>query len=217
MLTYAQFCALARAAEVVGERWTLLVVRELLLGPRRFTDLRDSLSPIAPSVLTERLGALEARGVIEHVAWPGPVPGKVYRLTADGEALRPAIHELTRWGSRYLFPARPSERFDPAWLRIVFEAYAAKRPTPLLSIAIYVDDGETPAAVVTGGPGGTQVLAVPIGPVSAALRGDPATILGIMSGKVGVAAAAAEGRLRMEGDTGAAGQIAALFATDDRT
>jgi DNA-binding HxlR family transcriptional regulator len=128
--TYPQFCALARAAEIVGERWTLLIVRELCLGPKRFSDLRRGLEPVTASVLTERLNSLEARGVVERYDWPGPIPGKVFRLTPDGEALRPVIHELTRWGARFLFPQRPGETFRGEWLRLVFEAYASKSASP---------------------------------------------------------------------------------------
>ncbi len=108
---YRQFCALARAAEVIGERWTLLVVRELLLGPKRFSDLRDRLDGISPSVLTERLGRAEVLGLVRQSILPPPAASTVYELTEDGRALEPAILELIRWGGRYLLPARKGDRF----------------------------------------------------------------------------------------------------------
>jgi DNA-binding HxlR family transcriptional regulator len=94
---YRHFCMTARALEVIGERWSLLVVRDLLPGPRRFTDLVGSLDPITPTRLTDRLRRLEAAGVIERK--PAETGKEVwYRLTGAGRALGPAIDELTLWG-----------------------------------------------------------------------------------------------------------------------
>jgi DNA-binding HxlR family transcriptional regulator len=94
---YRHFCMGARALEVVGERWSLLVVRDLLPGPRRFTDLARSLSPITPTRLTDRLRRLEAAGVVERE--PAESGNEVwYRLTDAGRDLGPAIDELTFWG-----------------------------------------------------------------------------------------------------------------------
>jgi DNA-binding HxlR family transcriptional regulator len=94
---YRHFCMTARALEVIGERWSLLVVRDLLPGPRRFTDLARSLNPITPTRLTDRLRRLEAAGVIERE--PAETGREVwYRLTDAGRALEPAIDELTFWG-----------------------------------------------------------------------------------------------------------------------
>jgi DNA-binding HxlR family transcriptional regulator len=94
---YRHFCMAARALEVVGERWSLLVVRDLLPGPRRFTDLIRSLNPITPTRLTDRLRRLEAAGVVERE--PAESGNEVwYRLTDAGRALGPAIDELTFWG-----------------------------------------------------------------------------------------------------------------------
>jgi DNA-binding HxlR family transcriptional regulator len=94
---YRHFCMTARALEVIGERWSLLVVRDLLAGPRRFTALARSLNPITPTRLTDRLRRLEAAGVIERE--PAETGREVwYRLTDAGRALEPAIDELTFWG-----------------------------------------------------------------------------------------------------------------------
>ena len=94
---YRHFCMTARALEVIGERWSLLVVRDLLPGPRRFTDLARSLNPITPTRLTDRLRRLEAAEVIERE--PAETGKEVwYRLTDAGRALGPAIDELTFWG-----------------------------------------------------------------------------------------------------------------------
>jgi DNA-binding HxlR family transcriptional regulator len=94
---YRHFCMAARALEVVGERWSLLIVRDLLPGPRRFTDLIRSLNPITPTRLTDRLRRLETAGVVERE--PAESGNEVwYRLTDAGQGLGPAIDELTFWG-----------------------------------------------------------------------------------------------------------------------
>jgi DNA-binding HxlR family transcriptional regulator len=106
---YRHFCMAARALEVVGERWSLLIVRDLLLGPRRFTDLARTLNPITPTRLTDRLRRLEAAGVIERE--PAETGKEVwYRLTEAGEDLESAIDELAYWGIEHAKdPPRPDE------------------------------------------------------------------------------------------------------------
>ena len=99
---YAQYCPLARAAELLGERWTLLVVRDLLMGPQRFTDLRGRLPGVSPSVLSERLARLEERGVVCRRTLPPPAPAIVYELTEAGRALDKAVAALASFGMRFL-------------------------------------------------------------------------------------------------------------------
>ena len=97
--SYGDPCGIARALDVVGERWALLVVRELVLGPKRFTDLRAHLPGIATDVLSQRLRQLEQAGVLRPVAMAAPASGRVYELTARGRELEPVLHALGRWGS----------------------------------------------------------------------------------------------------------------------
>src|SRR5207248_7286064 len=98
--TYGDGCAIARALDLVGERWALLVVRELLLGPKRFTDLRSGLPNASPNVLSERLRELEEAGVLRRRKLPPPAAAWVYELTAWGRDLEPVVTALGRWGSR---------------------------------------------------------------------------------------------------------------------
>jgi DNA-binding HxlR family transcriptional regulator len=98
--SYRDPCGIARALDVVGERWALLVVRELVLGPKRFTDLRAHLPGIATDVLTQRLRQLEQAGVLRPTALPPPVSGHAYKLTDRGRDLEPVLHALGRWGSQ---------------------------------------------------------------------------------------------------------------------
>src|SRR5260370_14430658 len=103
---YAHFCALARAAEIIGERWTQHIIRELLLGPKRFSDLSKRLSGASPSLLTVRLNALMESGVVRRTTLPAPFNAQVYELTETGYAIRSAIRELIRLRGRFLFPMR---------------------------------------------------------------------------------------------------------------
>ncbi|MFL5903529.1 MAG: winged helix-turn-helix transcriptional regulator [Solirubrobacteraceae bacterium] len=103
--TYGDRCGIARALDVVGDRWALLVIRELLLGPKRFTDLRIGLPHVTPDVLSQRLRELEADGVVRRAMLPPPAGAQVYELTDRGRALEPVILELGRWGSVAPFPA----------------------------------------------------------------------------------------------------------------
>jgi DNA-binding HxlR family transcriptional regulator len=105
--TYDDGCAAAHALDLVGERWALLVVRELLLGPKRFTDLRSGLPHASPNVLAQRLRDLEAAGVVQRGKLPPPAASKIYELTEWGRDLEPVIISLGRWGVRS--PTKPPD------------------------------------------------------------------------------------------------------------
>jgi DNA-binding HxlR family transcriptional regulator len=107
--TYGDPCGIARALDLVGERWAVLVVRELVLGPKRFSDLRSSLSGVSPDVLTERLRDLEVAGVVVRRTLPPPAGSRVYELSEWGRELEPVVLALGRWGSRAPFPAGASQ------------------------------------------------------------------------------------------------------------
>jgi DNA-binding HxlR family transcriptional regulator len=98
--TYGDGCAIAHGLDLVGERWALLVIRELLLGPKRFTDLKHGLPNASPNVISERLRELERAGVVQRGKLPPPAGVRVYELTAWGRALEPAVLALGRWAAR---------------------------------------------------------------------------------------------------------------------
>ena len=104
MRTYGDGCGIARALDLVGERWALLVVRELLLGPKRFTDLRAGLPHIGPDVLAQRLRELERDGILTRRKLAPPAASRVYELTDRGRELEGVVLELGRWGRRAPFP-----------------------------------------------------------------------------------------------------------------
>jgi DNA-binding HxlR family transcriptional regulator len=113
--SYAQHCGLARALDLVGERWTLLVVRDLLLGPRRYGDLLASLEGITTNLLAKRLREMREAGLIEKRKLPPPGSSEVYALTDSGLALEPAVMELARWGGHLLNHPRRGDRMDIGW------------------------------------------------------------------------------------------------------
>jgi DNA-binding HxlR family transcriptional regulator len=115
MKRYDQYCPIACSLGLIGERWTLLVVRELMHGPKRYTDLVDGLHGIGTNILAARLKALEAAGLVERRKLPPPAASNVYELTPTGQGLRPVLHELARFGARLMGPP-PVDALDPGWL-----------------------------------------------------------------------------------------------------
>src|SRR3954453_9039810 len=105
--SYGDSCGIARALDLVGERWALLVVRELVLGPKRFTDLREGLVHLSPDVLSQRLRELESAGIVRRRKLPPPAAARVYELTEWGRGVGPVLVALGRWGSRSSLPPEP--------------------------------------------------------------------------------------------------------------
>ena len=115
MKSYRQFCSVAKALDVVGDRWALLVVRELLLGPRRYTDLLEGLPGIGTNVLSTRLRELEGAGIVTRRRLPPPAPATVYELTDDGRDLRDVLQALGAWGRRRLVTPGDGDTVEPRW------------------------------------------------------------------------------------------------------
>jgi DNA-binding HxlR family transcriptional regulator len=135
---YRHFCMMARALEIVGERWSLLIVRDLLLGPRRFTDLVNSLGDITPTRLTSRLRQLEAAGLVTREP---PTRGREvwYRLTHAGQALQPAIEALIYWGQQFAFERPlPSEGAHAASSMIGTKVWLNSHQKPRAKSLIWV-------------------------------------------------------------------------------
>ncbi len=147
MKDYGQYCPIAHSLGVLGERWSLLVVRELMHGPRRYTDLAVGLPGIGTNILAARLRDLEAGGVLRKVKLPPPAASTVYELTPKGEALQPVLHELARWGARSLGPPNPGD-LGPGWLKDTLEiALVPVRPEGTIAFRV----GDEEASLVGGG------------------------------------------------------------------
>jgi DNA-binding HxlR family transcriptional regulator len=170
--SYGDPCGIARALDLVGERWALLVVRELVLGPKRFTDLRAGLPHLSPDVLAQRLRDLERAGIVGRRRLPPPAGSRVYELTEWGRELEPVVLALGRWGSRAPFPLGQAELGVDAMvlaLRTLFDPAAAAGLNASLELRLgehrfraRVDDGrlelsrasaEDPDAVIETDPG----------------------------------------------------------------
>ena len=119
---YQQYCGLARALDVLGERWTLLLVRNLLLGPQRFTDLLEGLPGIGTNLLANRLRELKSAGLVARRELPPPAGSVVYELTPRGRDLEPTVLALSRWGAVSLGRPRRGETYRPAWLLLSLRA-----------------------------------------------------------------------------------------------
>jgi DNA-binding HxlR family transcriptional regulator len=159
--TYDQYCPIAHALDLVGERWSLLVVRDLLEhGPLRYSDLHSRLSGCGTNILAARLRDLERGGVIRKRRLPPPAASSVYELTSYGQGLRPVLHLLAHWGARSLGP--PGEDLRPGWLagalRIAFPPAATGRSVEfrvgdehasLVDGEVVCDAADAPDAVVT--------------------------------------------------------------------
>lgn len=208
---YHQFCALARAAEIIGERWTLLIIRELLISPVRFGDLAARLDGISPALLTARLDALIENGIVRRASLPPPFKAQVYELTEVGRAVQPAIRELIRWGGRFLFPMRQDETFEPDWVLLALEAIARPTPTPVCRIGLRVPHPDRPAGfVVEGGPEGTRIAkAEPSGGALIEARFD--VVLQILARQVPLDAAIANRQARIEGSVRVLRKLPDLF------
>jgi DNA-binding HxlR family transcriptional regulator len=150
MKSYGEFCGMARALDLVGDRWALLVVRELLLGPRRYTDLVEGLPGVGTNVLATRIRELEASGIIERTRVPAPTPAVLYQLTADGRELRPVLDSLAVWGSRRLTRPTSDEAVEPRWFVLSLAAHLD--PAELDEGASFVldVDGEAFTLAVSG-------------------------------------------------------------------
>jgi DNA-binding HxlR family transcriptional regulator len=138
--SFDMYCAVARALEVVGERWTLLVIRELLTGPKRYADLRAGLPGVATNLLAERLRGLQQADLVRQRTLAPPAASTVYELTDRGRALQPVLQALGTWGLPLLGPPREGEQFRLAWLMIAldtrYEPTACREP---VTIALHVE------------------------------------------------------------------------------
>jgi DNA-binding HxlR family transcriptional regulator len=200
---YRQFCAVARALDIVGERWTLLIVRELLLGPQRYTDLLNGLAGVSPNVLAERLKKLEEFGIVTKRRLPPPAASTVYELTALGTGLAPVVSELLVWGLNFL-----TERRGDAVARLDHVLMALRMSAdPAATVGIdeaYEFHVEEHTFHVTAADGSVAVEAGPADAPAVTITTDFETMARIGGGRTTPEQALAEGRLSVEGDPGAA-------------
>lgn len=158
--SYGQFCALARALDRIGDRWTLLIVRELLLGPARYGELHRALPGLATNLLALRLRQLEADGLIQRAGDPAHRSHAIYELTDHGRALEPIVLEMIRWGGRYMAAGPGTDIVDDRWALLALRALLQTPhvTTPRGNLLVRCGDHEL---TVTIGPHGRHVLHPP--------------------------------------------------------
>ncbi len=203
---YDDPCGIARALDVIGDRWALLVVRELIFGPKRFVQLRSDLHGVSPNVLAQRLRDLEDAGVLRRETLGPPASVAVYVLTGRGRALEPVLLELGRWGSRepVTTPAELSVNALLLALKTVFDPSAAADATYALRI-----DGQWFSLTVAGisiGIAGGQ----PREP-AVTFETDTATLRSIAFGRERITEAERDGRLAVHGDRSLAERFTRMF------
>jgi DNA-binding HxlR family transcriptional regulator len=208
--SYGEACRFAYALDVVGERWALLVVRELLLGPKRFTDLRAGLPHASSNILSERLRDLEHGGVIQRRKLPPPAASSVYELTEWGRELEPVVTKLGAWGARAPIPP-DSQEIGPdsivLALRSLFDAEAAGELTSTYGLRIgenrfriEISDGE-----LTLGRGAAEDPAAAIG------LADAPTFAALLAGQLSLDEALSAGAAQLEGSKQTAKRFLRLF------
>ena len=210
MRTYGDGCAIARGLDLVGERWALLVVRELLLGPKRYTDLRRGLPNASPNVLSQRLGELERAGVLRRRKLPPPAGSRVYELTDWGRELEEIVVALGRWGARSPTPPDGAPivsadsiilalraRFDPGAAHGLRASYELRLGEDRFGIEVADDE-------ITAARGDAHRA-------DATIDTDPDTLNAVLWRGRSLADAQRSGRMTIEGDKAAVERFVRLF------
>ncbi len=198
--TYGDACALARALDVIGERWALLVVRELLLGPQRFSDLRRSLPRASSNLIADRLRELESRGVIRRRRLPPPAGSSVYELTDWGAQLEPIVLALGDWAARVPLP--PTETTLSATSVLLF-LRGVIHPDPDAPSTVYRFELDDRPWTVRAGDGHVDIEAgEPISP-DVFVRTDPKTLNALLGDPQALDSAMSDETIAVEGDLSA--------------
>jgi DNA-binding HxlR family transcriptional regulator len=200
MRSYGQYCAVAKSLDVVGDRWTLLVVRELLLrGTARYTDIREGLPGIATNLLADRLRELEHEGVVVRRREPPPAASTVFELTDRGRELAPVLDALGRWGVPYMGEGpREEDEFRSRWLAWPAETFLRDSEPQGPPVTVELNAGGEPVLLEVA-KGEIHARAGTTEHPDATLTGSPQAVLGVLSGRLDLPAAREMG-LELSGD-----------------
>jgi DNA-binding HxlR family transcriptional regulator len=212
--SYAQYCPVAHALELVGERWALLVVRELLNGPKRYTDLAEALPGIGTNILAGRLRDLEQGGIVEKRRLPPPAAANVYELTPYGEELREPLYALARWGARSLGPPTPKDSLAPGWLVNAVRATCTTVDERIADTVFELRVGEEVANVRFDG-GVPHVEAGPSDDTDVVIETDPTTLFCIASRDQSIKETIDAGAVQITGRRADAERFLSLFSFFD--
>jgi DNA-binding HxlR family transcriptional regulator len=193
MRSYDEYCAIAKSLDVVGDRWTLLIVRELALhGACRYTDLRSGLPGIATNLLAERLRELERAGVLEREDAPPPIATTLFRLTERGEQLRPVLEDLIRWGLPLMREDKAEDAVRSHWLAWPLEMLLIDGDPDGPRVTLELQTGDQPIVVETGD-GSIRLRLGRADQPDATIAGPPRPILGLLLGLLPLDEAAEQG------------------------
>ena len=198
MRSYGQYCGLAKALDIIGDRWTLLIVRELLIRPCRYTDLRKGLPGIATNMLVDRLREMEEAGVVVREEAPPPVATTLFRLTKRGRDLEPALLLLANWGAALLTKSSGKEAFRTHWLALPLQLHLSDQHPRRPPIMIELRTGDEPITIAVAD-GTIQIRMGQTPSPDAILTGPHQLIMGVLVGRRDLNEARAAG-LQFEGD-----------------
>src|SRR5260370_23399183 len=199
MRSYGQYCSIAKALDVIGDRWTMLIIRELLIrGPCRYTDLKNGLPGIATNLLSSRIRELESAGLIEREDAPPPIATTLFRLTEAGAQLQPALDAIGRWGVRYMAEPAEGDEFRGHWFAFPASFFLHDRDPDWPPVSIELRTARSPVGIQVSGRSARTRLGTAAAP-DLVLPGEPALTLALFSGYLTTADAADLG-LGISGD-----------------
>ncbi len=199
MRSYGQYCSVAKALDVVGDRWTLLIIRELLTqGPCRYTDLKHGLPGIATNLLSDRLRDLESAGLIRREEAPPPIATTLFHLTDTGAELEPVLRALGGWGLRYMARPGGADEFRSHWFAFPVSLFLRDREPGGPPVSIELRTADRPAVVEVSG-GSVRIRLGTAPSPDLILSGPPQLILGLLSARLAPAEARDLG-LEISGD-----------------
>jgi len=208
MRSYGEYCSIAKALDVVGDRWTLLIVRELLIrGGCRYTDLKDGLPGIATNLLADRIRELESAGLIRREEAPPPIAATLFHLTEAGAELLPVLDAIGRWGVRYMIEPADDDEFRGHWFAFPARFFLRDRAPLGPPVSIELRAANNPAVIEIS----SGTIRTRLGTAAAPdliLAGEPRLILGLFAGKL-TAIQAAELGLEFTGDPGVLDRVLA--------
>jgi len=205
--SYGQYCPIAHALDLVGDRWALLIVRDLFLGPKRYSDLRDALPGTGSNILAARLKALEGAGIVARRALPPPAASTVYELTPNGRGLEGVITALGHWGERSLGARRPDQIVSAESLMLAGRALFTSL-TPALGMVraeLRIADAAFDGAFGVRIDGGSVVdvtrapAPAPAPPPDLTVRTDVETLYAMAAGRITLSDAVAAGLVDLKG------------------
>jgi len=206
MRSYGQYCALAKALDVVGDRWTLLIVRELgVQGPSRYTDLRNGLPGIATNMLVDRLREMEENGIVRREEAPPPVATTLFSLTERGRDLMPVLFALGQWGAPFMVERGEDDEFRSHWLKYPIERLFVDADPEQPPVTVELRTGDQPVVLETDD-GAIRVHAGTAEHPDVVVTGDPEAVIGVLQGSVDLRTAKRQG-LRVEGDARALARV----------